>query len=316
MKRWIAALSALMVLTACSAKDGGSDNAYYYTSEGIADAGNAAYDEYESPAMQAEEYKRDEESGTESTLTGEKLVYTGRLDIETLDYDETLKNIRAWISQYGVMIENENAYDYDNSWRGYSSRGTRSLSMTLRVPSDSFYPFINDMQGTGKVTSLSTNIENITKRYSSVSTEIESLEIQQKRLLQMLESAQTVEDMITVERRLSEVESSLKQYRNMLSDMDTDIQYSTVYLNVREVMVYTETNNDLYTGNFGQRFISTLQWTGTFFVWLVQQFILTVIRLIPVAAVAAPVLWGLKKLLELLKKRRAARKAAKAEKIM
>ena len=132
----------------------------------------------------------------------------------------------------------------------------------------------------------------------------------------MLESAQTVEDMITVERRLSEVESSLKQYRNMLSDMDTDIQYSTVYLNVREVMVYTETNNDLYTGNFGQRFISTLQWTGTFFVWLVQQFILTVIRLIPVAAVAAPVLWGLKKLLELLKKRRAARKAAKAEKIM
>ena len=98
--------------------------------------------------------------------------------------------------------------------------------------------------------------------------------------------------------------------------MDTDIQYSTVYINVREVTVYTETNNDLYTGNFGRRFISTLQWTGTFFVWLVQQLILTVIRLIPVAAVAAPVLWGLKKLFGLLKKRKEARKAAKAEKIM
>lgn len=310
MKKLLTVLSTLLILSGCSgsAKEDAA-GAEFYTTNGIADYSPAATEEAAYDEKDAERTDDEEQSS-------EKLVYTGSLEIETLDYDETVKNIRTWIDQYGVMIQNENAYDYDNSWRGYGNKGTRSLSMTLRVPSGRFYDFLNDMQGTGKVRSLSTNIENITRRYSTVSTEIESLEIQQERLLEMLRNAQNVEDMITIERRLSEVESDLKYYQNLRNDMDTDVEYSTVSLTVREVTEYTETNEDLYTGNFGKRFVSTLQWAGQFFVWLIQQVILTIIRLIPVAAVAAPLFWLLRKGWKWLKGRRQAKKEVKGDKIL
>ncbi len=311
MKKTIALFSALLILAGCSSGAAGQDSeaAEYYYDEG---AGIADYS-----AVNTQEMREDAEAGEtkEDELSSQKLVYSGSIEIETLTYEETAENVRRWISTYGVMIERENAYDYDNSWRGYGSgRGTRALSMTLRVPSERFYDFINDLQGTGKVRSLSTNIDNITKRYSSVSTEIESLEIQQDRLLDMLRDAETVEDMLTVERRLSEVESDLKNYRNQLSSMDTDLAWSTVYLNVTEVTEYTETQSDLYTGNFGQRLMSTLQWAGQFFVWLIQQIILTLVRLIPVAVIAAPLIWLIRRFGPKMKIRR--KKEEKGEKIL
>ena len=89
-----------MVLTACSAKSAGSDSAYYYSSSnGIADAGGAAYDEeYGYPAAQEQEYKR-EETVEEGTITGEKLVQAGN-DVAVMA--DPIGNLKEMCTRYAA----------------------------------------------------------------------------------------------------------------------------------------------------------------------------------------------------------------------
>lgn len=265
-------LSLACIIALCGCSDGAKASAAgkaenYGNYYGIADTNTTAdYNEYpaeeaaidydEAEAELTQEYPSSPEE-TNPALSNEKLVYTGSINIETLEYEESLQNIRERIQSYNGLIENENEYDNDYNW--YSStytgrRNSRNISMTVRIPTEKFQSFLNDMEGAGKITNRSTNIENITKRYNDTSIQATALEEQQNRLLEMMEKAETIEDMIAIEARLTEVQSQLNILKSNLNQMDTDVNYSTIYLNLREVIEYT-----VEPETFGERFVKEFQ---------------------------------------------------------
>lgn len=253
-------LTAAVLVSGCggSGKDsyaapqeaaGGSGN---YRGDAAATSSNSAYEEdYEYEAAAAEEAAMDSaeapaegaptEAGIRQAQDGEKIVYTANLEIQTLGYDESVKSIRRKITAAGGFIEAE--YESDSNYRWYeenSEGSTRYLSLTIRIPSEQFNAFLESLEGDGKVTSRSVNASNISQRYSDTEATKKALEIEQERLLQMMDRAETIEDMITVEARLSEVEQELNNYRTQLSGMDRDVQYSTIYVNLQEVRRYSQ----------------------------------------------------------------------------
>ena len=62
-----------------------------------------------------------------------------------------------------------------------------------------------------------------------------ALEVEQERLLSLLEKAETVEDIIVIETRLSEVRYELESYGSQLRTYDNKVDYSTVNIDIREV---------------------------------------------------------------------------------
>jgi hypothetical protein len=84
------------------------------------------------------------------------------------------------------------------------------------------------------------NAENISQVYANKETYKKALEKEQERLLAMMDKAVTIEDMIAVESRLSEVERQLNTYKTDLSAMDKDVQYSTIYISLEEVKRYSD----------------------------------------------------------------------------
>ena len=64
---------------------------------------------------------------------------------------------------------------------------------------------------------------------------IESLEVQEKRLLELEAQAANVEDLLDIEDRLQSVRSNLTIQRNALSRLDTDVSYSTVMITLTDV---------------------------------------------------------------------------------
>ena len=62
-----------------------------------------------------------------------------------------------------------------------------------------------------------------------------ALETERDRLLELLEKAETVEDIITIEGRLSEVRYQLESYASQLRTYDNLVDYSTVHISIREV---------------------------------------------------------------------------------
>ena len=221
-------------------------------------------------------------TGAAVTLSNDKLVYTCTMEIQTTEYKKTVQAIREKIRQYGAIIESESEYDNDRNWY-YSGHvkntGTMILTMTIRVPVAKYDAFVTDAGDFGKVTSKSQNVENISRRYHSTEARIEALTKEEKRLNEMMDRADTIEEMIYIEERLTDVEAELNANRTNLAGMDVDVAYSTVNLDVREVLIYTEPEKPTIT--FGQRVARAFEESWSGFCDFMEGLLIVIIHLLP-----------------------------------
>ena len=252
-------------------------------------------------------------------LNQEKLVYTGNLTVETTAFGETLSRIKQTIQEMGGFIEWES--DNDNSYGWYredytKSSSTLSASLQVRIPSGRFQEFLDGIEGEGaKVTSRYVNVENISRRYSETALSIESYEIQERRLLEMMEEAKRVSDMLEIEARLSEVQTSLKQLKNNLSSMDTDVAYSTVSIYLQEVGIYSQPKATTFGEKVQEAFSDGIHGfvdgVQNFALWLIRNlFSLLLLAVIVVVAIAM----GKKLVKKAIKKREQRKAEGKPEK--
>ena len=329
-KRWIAiALAGVMLMTSCGSAGSSASYAapaeadYSYAEEAAYDyeAGGGANGYYEEAA--AEEAPAEESMGgddtkaTEAAKSAEKLVYTCVLRMQTLTYEKTMAAVRSTIKSYGSIVESEETTDEDYNW--YSDdgkrRGTLRTYLTVRVPSAQYEAFLKDVEGTGgKTLNKSMSVENITTAYNDQSIRIEALETQEERLMEMMKKAETVEDMIYVEQRLSEVQMELNQAKSHLSKMDTDVALSTVHLTIEEVVEYSKTT---YEKNFFERTAETFADSIDNFLRAMEGILDLFIYLLPfmllIGVIIVIVLFATRKQRALRRVEKQARKAAKKE---
>ena len=290
-----AVLAASLCLTACGGSSG-TNSASYKEEAGA--AGDYAYESYAAEeaaqAADGEEYTADGGSGgsTESALRaqdGQKIVYTGNLSIQTLEYEKSAASIRKKIKDAGGFSESESERDNDYYWYSHSgsTSNTRYLNIAARIPSEKFEDFINSLSGDGKVMSRSVNAENISQVYANKETYKKSLEKEQERLLEMMDKAQTIEEMITVESRLSEVERQLNVYKTDLAQMDKDVEFSTVYIELKEVKRYTE---EVSSTTFGEELKYAFEDAISSFKNFCEGIILFVVRNFPYLIILAVII--------------------------
>ncbi len=246
----------------------------------------AVVEKVEAPSVQKPESEIEEKE-----FQNDKLVYTSNLRLQTLEYDECVKSIRDNIKKYNGFIEQES--EYDNAHRWYyddyvKTSGTKTLELTIRIPSSKYEDFLAAAEGSGKVISRTAYVENISKQYYETDTYIKSLEIQQERLLSMMEQATTIEDMITVEGRLSDIQYQLNSAKTKLSSMDADVAYSTINIEIEEVMEYTYEEPIQKKNTFFDRLKNTISDAWYSFWGILEGLLFFVIRAIPVAVIAAP----------------------------
>lgn len=233
------------------------------------------------------------ENGTETVLVESKLIYRADIAIETLDYNKTMSAIKNLISQYNAIIQSENEYNNDDNWY-YSTyvktAGTMTNSLSIRVPSDKYKDFIEEIDGFGKIRNKSTNIENISQKYYDTTIQIKALEKEEHRLLEMMDSAYSIEDMIAVEDRLSEVQSQLLLLQTDIKYMDMDVAYSYVNLSISEVLEYTPEDEPIKTVTFMDRLINTVKDTWKDFLEFWENLLFTIIRLLPAIIIISIIL--------------------------
>ena len=141
----------------------------------------------------------------------------------------------------------------------------------------------------GNVTYLSSNAENITARYTDTESQLNALNIQEERLLDILSKAETVEDMIELESRLSDIRYEKEWLTSQLKNWDNQVAYSTVTIHLREVKVYTpepEPEPEGYWAQVGEGFVSTLKGVGGFFKDLFR----VIVTILPVLVILAVIL--------------------------
>ena len=169
--------------------------------------------------------------------TNRKLIRTVHLDVETYDFETLMKKLEDHISALAGYIEQSDISG--NSIQNDYSR--RHAYMTVRIPSTDLDRFISSVQADGNITNKSESTNDVTLQYSDLESRKKSLTIEQDRIWALLEKADTLESVIALEERLSEIRYELESMESRLRLYDNQVEYSTVHVNVQEVKIYTPT---------------------------------------------------------------------------
>lgn len=192
------------------------------------------------------------ETITESAQsTSRKLIRTVGLDVETQEFDSLKDDIESKVKELGGYIENSNIYNgqrrYDYETGGYTTSGLRHANMTIRIPSDKLDAFVNNIAENSNIVNKSESTRDVTLDYVDIDSKKKALQAEEKRLLEMLETADTIENMIYIEDRLTNVRYQIESSESQLRTYDNQVDYSTVNLNLSEVKDLTEVPADPLT---------------------------------------------------------------------
>lgn len=237
---YVSIIAVVLSLALCAC---GSSKSESYDSAEAPAAEWAAEEAIEEIAMDSyyeEEYAEAtaEEGATEvsENVTSErKLIKTVDLSVETKDYDGLMVSLEKQIEELGGYIESLGAYN--GSY--YDGRDNRSANITARIPADKLDGFVKQIGEEANVVDRNESVEDVTLQYVDLDSHARMLEEEQERLLELLSEAETIEDIITIESRLSEVKYQLESMRSQLRTYDNKVQYSTVHIYIDEVKELT-----------------------------------------------------------------------------
>lgn len=234
------AVLAAGLLTAGCGSASGDKAAYAETASEAAYDNSAAYDSgdiYSSAqgavSAEPEEEIEYEEGGGEDSVysTQRKLIKNVNLQVETESFDDLLATVEEKTQKAGGYIEQSYTYNGSNYYGG----GRRNASLTIRIPAEKLNEFLSSVAEVSNVISRNESVADVTLQYVDMESHKKALQAEQDRLLELLEKAETIEDIISLESRLSEVRYQIESMESQLRTMDNQVSYSTVELYIEEV---------------------------------------------------------------------------------
>ncbi|MCQ2558769.1 MAG: DUF4349 domain-containing protein [Oscillospiraceae bacterium] len=318
------ALLMLFGLSACgsAAKSANAASGYYSysTSEMAAPAEAPAY-VYE---MAEEDWAYDEEGFAAAapaqvdapsqkpetdTIRVDKIIYSSDVTLEVSDLDKAIAQLTELIGQYGGFVESSSVSGntYYNIARG--NIGSRSASYTIRIPSESFSTVMNSFSTIGNVPYSSTYTQNITSQYYDTQARLTAYRTQEQTLLQMMEKAESVADLIAIEDKLTDVRYCIESLQSTLNNWDRKVNFSTIMLTVSEVKEYTPTKDP----TFGEKLLKSAQDGLIGAVKLLSDLLLWLLEALPTLIILGLIVFGLVKAVIGIRRHSKKPKAAKKE---
>lgn len=251
-------------------------------------ADNAApMDRYDEPAMDVPEsgapnYGSVADSKLESGVTdsadspdttvtpeNQKLIRRIYLDAETEDMDALLSQVLERVNELGGYVEAREIYNGSV----YNSKRYRNANLTIRIPAAKLDSFVNHVEDVSNITSNREETDDVTLQYVAIESRIKALETEQATLLELMAKADNMSDLLTIESRLTDVRYELENITSQLRTFDNKINYGTIYLDITEVVEYSEPEPENGWQRMGKGFVKSLKGVGNglkeFFIWLV-----------------------------------------------
>ena len=214
-----------------------------------------------------------------------KLIRRAELSIQTTQFDQAADALSALVEQCGGYFERSSVYG--GSYRDANAQ--RSGEYVVRIPAEKYADFLSATGDLGYVTQLTESSEDIGEQYYDTESRLRTQRTKQERVLELLEKAQTMEDIISLENALSEVEYQIEQYTSTLNRYDALVGFSTFNIYLNEVSKVTEEVGE--TASLGSRmaagFRSSLEGlvngSQQLLIWVSYNFIALAILLVAVA---------------------------------
>lgn len=191
-------------------------------------------------AVNSSEFVAEEDAlKAKAAIDNKKLIVTGSINIETMDFDGLLESINKSVEEYGAYIQ-------------YSSTGTnynqsRNYNATIRIPADKYDDFLGQVKAIGNVTWYNENKDDVTEEYFDLEARQNSLKAEEAKVLEFYNKATDLSELMMVEDRLTEIRYQIDSIETRIKNYDLLTTYSTLNVSVVETKAYTQTNDDFFS---------------------------------------------------------------------
>ena len=311
----VCALLVLMLLSGCAA----SQSSMKATTE---ESYNYAYDTAaaEEPAYEPETSMTTAES--ESAAGGfdageadpnygnHKIITTYSFEMRTDEFDNHFKQLQDKAAQLGGYVQSSSVSG--TKPETYSDYG-RTANLTFRIPTAKVKEFVDFTQGTGEITYSNCDTEDITLNYFDTETRLGVLRDQLDRLKEIMKTTGNMEDLVELEKAISETTLEIEQYTTQLRRYDDLVDYTTVYVTINENRL---TKGPAAKEGMGERMSAGLSESFVAVGVFLENALVAIVCAIPailVIAVLAAIVVLIVKLIKKGKARNAVKREAKAQ---
>lgn len=221
----------ILLLTSCSSNSNESaDNA---------NTGNTDNAKYDAPTEESSS-KSGNANGVSNNTSDQELnltnqddkmiIYNANITLETEDYDVFNENLEKLIFKHeGYIVESSLQKRHNDN---------RFATITLRVPKNSFYPFVHGLNEFDvKINTNNISGEDVTKQYVDLTSRLSAKQKIENRLLSFLDQAEKTEDLIAISKDLERVQEEIELIQGKMNYLKNQSEFSTITLRIEETKV-------------------------------------------------------------------------------
>ena len=160
-----------------------------------------------------------------------KIITTYTFEMRTDEFDNHFKQLQDKAAQLGGYVQSSSVSG--TKPETYSDYG-RTANLTFRIPTAKAKEFVDFTQGTGEITYSNCDTEDITLNYFDTETRLGVLRDQLDRLKEIMKTTGNMEDLVELEKAISETTLEIEQYTTQLRRYDDLVDYTTVYVTINE----------------------------------------------------------------------------------
>ncbi|NOZ70476.1 MAG: DUF4349 domain-containing protein [Chloroflexi bacterium] len=159
-----------------------------------------------------------------------KVIYNASLTLVVKDPEEAAKQVEDLVAATGGYIANMNAYR--------NSDGLLFYNITLRVPVSGFNSIRDALRNLAvRVENDSINTDDVTDQYYDLEARLRTLRATEEELLSLLKETRErggkVEDIMTIYRELTNIQSQIESLQGQLNRLDKLTALSTITVELR-----------------------------------------------------------------------------------
>ncbi len=224
----LAGILAAALLTGCGAAEQSADALMSRMGEAEVSSPEVA------AAYEDAGYAEGANSAGEYLPAGRKLVRNYTIDVETREFDRFRGDLLERLASVQGYVESSNDY-----MGAMGEEAVKYAEIVLRVPKAQAAEFLAWLGDAAHITRRSEQVEDITLQYVDSQSRQKALETEQARLMELLAQAASLEEVILLEERLSQVRYELESAASTLRLYDNMVDFDTLHLQIQEVVELT-----------------------------------------------------------------------------
>jgi hypothetical protein len=161
-----------------------------------------------------------------ATETDRKIVKTGYMTLQVNDITEAMTGIARVAKELdGYVVSSNKQGDKDITYG----------QISIRVPSDRFDEAFDRLRKLAvKVPNESTQSQDVTEEYTDLQAQLRNLEATEAQYLELLKKAEKVEDMLAVQRELSNVRGQIEQVKGRIQYLERTSDMALIEVNLQK----------------------------------------------------------------------------------